>query len=176
MCLFILQLWGWTSRRDWKNERPKWERKRKGWTASKNTGKPLSLSPTKTHILNTSVVYNWFCCGDSPGYDVPLWVEWAVFRKRVGGGGEELQKTQLYHLKRVVVLIFNPHKIQETTPLPKNISCKILLLCSPPFSRTDPFFFNPLHFHLTKHSPSLQKASCSNPRPTFYNCVQNDVT
>ena len=31
-------------------------------------------------------------------------------------------------------------------------------------------------FQLTKHSPSLQKASHSNPRPIFSNCMQNDVT
>ena len=37
------------------------------------------------------------------------------------------------------------------------------------------FLISPL-FRLTKHSPSLQKASRSNPCPTFSNCTQNDVT
>ena len=41
-----------------------------------------------------------------------------------------------------------------------------VLQCSPPFSRTDTFFFPPL-FKPTKHSPSLQKASRRNPRPLF---------
>ena len=36
-------------------------------------------------------------------------------------------------------------------------------------------YFPPL-FRLTTHSPSLQKASRSNPCPTFSNCTQNDVT
>ena len=36
-------------------------------------------------------------------------------------------------------------------------------------------YFPPL-FRLTKHSPSLQKASCSNPRPYFSNCMQNVIT
>ena len=35
------------------------------------------------------------------------------------------------------------------------------------FSRTDPFLFSPL-FWLAMHSPSLLKASRSNPRPTFF--------
>ena len=43
------------------------------------------------------------------------------------------------------------------------------------FSRTDPFFFPPLYW-LTKYSPSLQKAYLSNPRPTFSNCMKNNVT
>ena len=30
-------------------------------------------------------------------------------------------------------------------------------------------------FWLAKHSPSLWRASCSNPRPYFSNCLQNDV-
>ena len=33
----------------------------------------------------------------------------------------------------------------------------------------------PSLFGLTKHSPSLQKASRSNPHPIFSNCTQNDV-
>ena len=33
----------------------------------------------------------------------------------------------------------------------------------------------PLLFWPTKHSPSLQKASRSNPHPLFSNCVQNDI-
>ena len=36
-------------------------------------------------------------------------------------------------------------------------------------------YFPPL-FQLTKHSPSLRKASRSNPYPSFSNCRRNDVT
>ena len=36
-------------------------------------------------------------------------------------------------------------------------------------------YFPPL-FQLRKHSPSLQKASPSNPGPYFSNCMLNDVT
>ena len=32
------------------------------------------------------------------------------------------------------------------------------------------------NFQLTKHSPSLQKASCSHPCPYFSNCMWNDIT
>ena len=42
------------------------------------------------------------------------------------------------------------------------------------FSRADPFLF-PHLFWLTKHSPSLRKASRWNPGPTFSNCMQSDV-
>ena len=35
--------------------------------------------------------------------------------------------------------------------------------------------FHPL-FWLTTYSPSLGKASCSNPHPSFSNCIQSDVT
>ena len=48
-------------------------------------------------------------------------------------------------------------------------------LCAVWKNRTWVSYFPPL-FRLTMHSPSLQKASCSNPRPTFSNCVQSDVT
>ena len=42
-------------------------------------------------------------------------------------------------------------------------------------SDTDVTSFS-MQFRLTKHSPSLRKASCSNPRPIFSNCMQNDIT
>ena len=60
----------------------------------------------------------------------------------------------------------------------KNLGHLCLLLevlqCSPPFSRTNTFIFA-LLFQPTKHSPSLQKASRSNPHPLFSNCMWNDV-
>ena len=37
------------------------------------------------------------------------------------------------------------------------------------------FLFGPPLFPLSRHSPSLQKASRSNPHPTFLNCMQSDV-
>ena len=36
--------------------------------------------------------------------------------------------------------------------------------------------FSPPRFQPTVHSPSLRKASRSNPRPHFSNCMRNDVT
>ena len=38
------------------------------------------------------------------------------------------------------------------------------------------FLFSPSCFKQTTHSPSLRKASRSNPRPLFSNCMQNYVT
>ena len=40
----------------------------------------------------------------------------------------------------------------------------------------DQYFIFPLRFNQTTHSASLRKASRSNPRPHFSNCMQNDVT
>ena len=48
-------------------------------------------------------------------------------------------------------------------------------MCSLHFPGPILFIFHPL-FQLTTHSPSLQKASCSNACLTFSNCIQNDVT
>ena len=37
------------------------------------------------------------------------------------------------------------------------------------------FLFNPPLFYLAEHSLSLRKASHSNPRPTFFNCMKSDI-
>ena len=49
-----------------------------------------------------------------------------------------------------------------------NVNKFIIITCMfTAFSRTDPFLFSPFSFCKKTQSPSLQKASCSNPSPIF---------
>ena len=51
---------------------------------------------------------------------------------------------------------------------------QLFFLRKPVLQRRDVIF--PPRFQPTTDSPSLQKASFSNPCPLFSNCIQNDVT